>query len=79
MPLAFLWSLPSSCKYAYVFGLNVITYIIIFPPNSSLKRPGTFLIFPIERGLLSFLSKLDASNHFSTSLEISSKKSSVLT
>ena len=56
VPLAFLCSLPSSSKYAYAFGLSATTSVIIFPPNSSLKRPGTFLFLPIGRGLLSFLS-----------------------
>ena len=55
-PLAFLCSIPSSVEYAYVFGLIATTSIIIFPPNSSLKRPGIFLFLSIRRGLLSFLS-----------------------
>ena len=56
VPLDFLCSLPSSSKYANAFGLSVTTSIIISPPNSSLKRPGTFLFLPIGIGRLSFLS-----------------------
>ena len=56
VPLAFLCSMQSSVKYAYVFGLIATISIILFPPNSSLKRPGIFLFLPIGRGLLSFLS-----------------------
>ena len=78
VPLAFLCSLQLSSKYEYVFGLSATNCVIIFPPNSSLKSPGTFLFFLIGRGILSFLLKLEVSNHFSASLEISSKKSSVL-
>ena len=65
-------------KYAHVFGLTATTSVIIFPPNSSLKRPGTFLFSPIGRGLLSFLSKLNASNHLLTIPAISTKNYSVL-
>ena len=43
-------------KYAYDFGLSATTSTIIFTPNSSLKRLGTFLFLPIKRGLSSFLS-----------------------
>ena len=53
---SFLCSLPSSIKYAYVFGLIATISLIILAPNSSLKRPGTFLFLSIGRGLLSFLS-----------------------
>ena len=67
LPLDILCSLPQSSKYAYAFPLSAANCFIIFPPNSSLKRPGAFL-----------LEQLDASNHFLTSLEISSKKSLVL-
>ena len=56
VPLAFLCLIPSSVKYAYVFGLIATTSIIISPLNSSLKGPGTFLFLPIGKGLLSFLS-----------------------
>ena len=56
VPLDFLCSLPSSSKYEYAFALSATNSVIIFPPNSSLKRPGTFLFLPIGRGLLSFLS-----------------------
>ena len=42
MPLGFLCSLQSSSKYEYVFGLSAKNSVIIFPPNSSLKRPGIF-------------------------------------
>ena len=45
---SFLCSLPSSIKYAHVFGLSATTSTIIFPPNSSLKRPGTFLFLSLE-------------------------------
>ena len=48
----------SSTKHAHVFGLKATTSTIIFPPNSSLKRPGTFLFLPIGRGLLSFSAEL---------------------
>ena len=53
--LDFLCSLPSSSKYKYAFGLSAKNSVIIFPPNSSLKRRGTFLFLPIGRGILSFL------------------------
>ena len=56
VPLAFLCSLPSSIKYAHVFGLSATYSQIIFSPNLSLKRPVTFLFLPIESGLLSFSS-----------------------
>ena len=55
-PLDFLCSLPSSSKHEYAFDLSAITSVVIFPPNSSLKRPGTFLFLSIGIGLLSFLS-----------------------
>ena len=55
VPLAFLCLLQLSSKYEYVFGLSATKSVIIFPLNSSLKRPGTFLFFPIGRGILSFL------------------------
>ena len=71
VPLAFLCSLPSSIKYTHVFGLSATSSTKIFPPNSSLKRPGTFLFLPTGSGLLSLSSYLCVSNHFSTSLEIS--------
>ena len=54
--LALLCSLPSSIKYAHVFGLSTTTSTIVFPPNSSLKAPGTFLFLAIGRDLLSFSS-----------------------
>ena len=78
VPLDFLRSLQSSYKYKYAFGLSAKNSVIIFPPNSSLKRPGTFLFLPIGRSLLSFKSQLDVSNYFSTSLEISLKQFLVL-
>ena len=55
VPLPFLCSLQLSSKYEYVFGLSATNAVIIFPPNSSLKRPSTFLFVPIGRGILSFL------------------------
>ena len=70
VPLDLLCSLPPY-KYAYAFALSAVNSVIIFPPNSSLKIPGTFLLTPIGRVLLSFLLQLDVSNHFLTSLEIS--------
>ena len=65
VPLAFLCSLSSSIKYAYAFALSAQNSIIIFPPNSSLKRPITYLFLPIGSSLTSFISKLEVSNHFS--------------
>ena len=56
VPLAFLCSVSSSNLYAYDFALSAQNSVKIFPPNSSLKRPITFLFLPIGRGLLSFLS-----------------------
>ena len=56
VPLAFLFSLQLSPKYEYVFRLSATNSVIIFPPKSSLKRPGTFLFFPIGKGILPFLS-----------------------
>ena len=78
VPLDFLCLLPQSCKYAYAFALRATNSVIIFPPKSFLKRPGTILFTSIGTGPLSFLLQLDVSNHFLTSLEISSKKSLVL-
>ena len=49
-------NIESSSKYEYAFDLSAANSIIIFPPNSSLNRPGTFLFLPIGRGFLSFLS-----------------------
>ena len=51
--LAFLCSLSSSIKYAYVFALSPTNSFIIFPPNSSLKRPITFLFLPVGSSPLS--------------------------
>ena len=53
-PLDFLCSLPLSSKYDYAFGLSATISVIISPPNSSLKRPRTFLFLPIGRGLYHF-------------------------
>ena len=64
VPLNFLCSLPPSSKYAYVFTLSATNSAIIFPPNVSVKRPGTFLFLSIGRGLLSFLLQLDGSKIF---------------
>ena len=41
-------------KYAYAFGLIATTSAIIFPPNTSLKRPGIFLFLAIGRGFYPF-------------------------
>ena len=43
-------------KYAYVFAQSPQNSFIIFPPNSSLKRPIYFLFLPIGSGLSSFSS-----------------------
>ena len=64
LPFAFLCSLTAHIKYAYVFALSPTISFIIFPPNSSLKRPITLLFLPIESGLLSSSLQLDVSNHF---------------
>ena len=50
-----VFSLPSYLKYVHVFA-SATTSIIVFPPNSSLKRPGTFLFSLIGSGLLLFSS-----------------------
>ena len=47
VPLAFLLSLSSSIKYAYVLALSAQNYLIIFPPNSPLNKPITSLFLPI--------------------------------
>ena len=56
VPLAFLCSVSSFNLYAYALALSAQNSVTILPPNSSLKRPITFLFLPIGRGLLSFLS-----------------------
>ena len=56
VPLAFFFSLSSSIKHAYVLALSAQNSFIIFPPNSSLNKPITFLFLPIRSGLLSFSS-----------------------
>ena len=56
VPLAFLCSVSSSNLYAYALTLSAQNSTMLFPPNSSLKRPITFLFLPIGRGLLSILS-----------------------
>ena len=45
VPLAFFCTLPSSIIYAHLFCLSATTPAKIFPPNLSLKTPGTFLFF----------------------------------
>ena len=53
VPLDFFTSLLSSIKYECVFALSAQNSFIIFPPNSSLNNPITFLFLPNGRGLLS--------------------------
>ena len=43
-------------KYAYVFAQSPQNSFIIYPPNSSLKRPIYFLFLPIGSSLSSFSS-----------------------
>ena len=62
VPLAFLISVSSSNLYAYAFALSTQNSRMLFRPNSSLKRPITFLFLPIGRGLLSFLPEFDVSS-----------------
>ena len=54
VPLAFVCSASSFNFYAYALALSAQNSTMLFPPNSSLKRPITFLFLPIGRGLLSF-------------------------
>ena len=54
--LGSFFSMSSSNKNAYVFVLSAQNYFIIFPFNSSLNIPITFLFIPMGKGFLSFLS-----------------------